>query len=177
VPEVLTIGAWFPGDPLWWAGGLLAGGAALLVWPTVRRWRGRRRVTPVAPASLEQRERIIAAHARECDRLERLLEEARRVIDEGVARLEDRLARLEAIERGAGGAEDRGMAPSVEPRVQVRAVKPATGAREEDVPGEPALAREVYALADQGRTPVQIAGALQEQVGKVELLLALRRAG
>jgi uncharacterized membrane-anchored protein YhcB (DUF1043 family) len=37
------------------------------------------------------------------------------------------------------------------------------------------LALQVYALADSGRTPVGIARDLNEQVGKVELILALRR--
>lgn len=37
------------------------------------------------------------------------------------------------------------------------------------------LTRKVYALADAGRTPLQIAQALDEQPGKVELILALRR--
>jgi uncharacterized membrane-anchored protein YhcB (DUF1043 family) len=37
------------------------------------------------------------------------------------------------------------------------------------------LTLQVYALADSGRTPVAIARDLNEQVGKVELILALRR--
>jgi hypothetical protein len=36
------------------------------------------------------------------------------------------------------------------------------------------VTRRVYGLADQGLTPVEIAGRLEEQVGKVELILALR---
>lgn len=38
------------------------------------------------------------------------------------------------------------------------------------------LTREVYALADQGRGPADIARELKEHQGKVELILALRRA-
>jgi hypothetical protein len=37
------------------------------------------------------------------------------------------------------------------------------------------LTRQVYAMADAGRAPVLIARDLNEQVGKVELILALRR--
>ena len=36
------------------------------------------------------------------------------------------------------------------------------------------LAEQIYELADAGRTPVEIAQDLDEQVGKVELILALR---
>jgi hypothetical protein len=35
----------------------------------------------------------------------------------------------------------------------------------------------VYELADGGRDPVEIARALDEQIGKVELILALRETG
>lgn len=41
-------------------------------------------------------------------------------------------------------------------------------------PSDP-LAAEVYQLADEGRSPVEIAQQLDEQVGKVELMLALRQ--
>ena len=37
------------------------------------------------------------------------------------------------------------------------------------------VAEEVYALADQGRTALEIAGELDEPTGKVELILALRQ--
>ena len=43
-------------------------------------------------------------------------------------------------------------------------------------PADP-LTRQIYEMADKGATPVQIAKELDEQVGKVELILALRRAG
>ena len=38
------------------------------------------------------------------------------------------------------------------------------------------LTQSVYELADAGRNPLQIAQALDEQIGKVQLILALRRA-
>ena len=40
-------------------------------------------------------------------------------------------------------------------------------------PSDP-LTRQIYEMADQGTTPVEIAQQLDEQVGKVELILALR---
>lgn len=39
------------------------------------------------------------------------------------------------------------------------------------------LTREVYALADQGNAPDDIAASLKEPVGKIELILALRSVG
>jgi hypothetical protein len=44
-----------------------------------------------------------------------------------------------------------------------------------DAPDDP-LSRSVYELADAGQTPIEIARKLNEQVGKVELILALRKA-
>ncbi len=43
-------------------------------------------------------------------------------------------------------------------------------------PERDALAKQVYALADSGATPESIAETLDEHVGKVELILALREA-
>lgn len=43
--------------------------------------------------------------------------------------------------------------------------------------GEDALAKRVFALADAGLSAVDIARQLDEQIGKVELILALREAG
>ena len=37
-------------------------------------------------------------------------------------------------------------------------------------------AQQVYALADQGRSPMEIARQLNEHVGKIELILSLRKA-
>ena len=53
--------------------------------------------------------------------------------------------------------------------------QPAAAPAVDALPQDP-LARSVYALADQGNDPQQIAKELQEHVGKVELILALRTA-
>ncbi len=37
-----------------------------------------------------------------------------------------------------------------------------------------ARTQQIYAMADEGRTPVEIASALEDQIGKIELILALR---
>ncbi len=100
-------------------------------------------------------------------RLEKLIREA----DERIARLQDledvhapapRPARTRADE--AHRFVQRGGAPGAEP-------SPGSLLVEHDT--DP-LTRRVYTLADQGLTPVEIAGRLEEGVGKVELILALR---
>ena len=44
---------------------------------------------------------------------------------------------------------------------------------EPEIPDDP-LARSVYQLADEGMEPTQIAQQLDEHIGKIELILALR---
>jgi hypothetical protein len=102
-------------------------------------------------------------------RLEKLIEEADR-----------RIAALggpSAADNPIAGAKMIGKAAS-------KSTTPSTAAQPHRVaastlvsPDEPmdrAIAK-VYELADAGRSPVEIAGDLKEQVGKIELILALRR--
>ncbi len=52
---------------------------------------------------------------------------------------------------------------------------PATSPASHPLPNEPdPLTRSVYKLADSGHDTVSIARELDEQIGKVELILALR---
>lgn len=93
------------------------------------------------------------------ERLERLVEQA----DERIAQLE---AALEGVAFGpAGDSPDEGEFPVAE-----TAPAPARPA----LPSDP-LTRAVYELADAGRDPIAIARELDEQIGKVELILALRQ--
>ena len=90
------------------------------------------------------------------ERLEQLLEQA----DARIARLN------QAVSQRAPDAEKR--PPSIAPKLE-RESPPA--------PVEPSdpLIRAVYELDEAGHSPVEIAQRLEEQVGKVELILALRR--
>lgn len=102
-----------------------------------------------------------------------LMETARRLS----AQLDNKAQRLETLIRQA---DERIAAMSASPRADIhRATEapaeprpPASSAPREPDP----LTRTVYELADQGRTPLEIAQELDEQVGKIELILALRAA-
>jgi hypothetical protein len=139
---------------------LITAGLAVLGW-TVARHRARvvRPISrplgePAAQVGLEAvlrdaeelAQRLAADLDARADRLERLLTLA-----------DERLSRLES-----GGS---GMEPKTPRRTPV--VAPADGARDP-------LNRDVYALADEGLTPVAIARRLEQPTGKVELILALR---
>lgn len=93
-------------------------------------------------------------------RLERLIEEA-----------DARITQLERAGRSAGESANREAA-----RVTTVAGKGAEAASGDGTPAEPLdpLTRNVYELADAGHEPLAIAKQLDEHVGKVELILALR---
>ncbi len=111
-------------------------------------------------------------------RLEKLIEEADRRITvlTGDVTPKDELAGGRMI--GTAAKQSNAPAPDVKTSDQTKPKrKPAKKKAEEpaEEPLDPAVAR-IYELADAGRSPLEIAGALNEQVGKVELILALRRA-
>jgi hypothetical protein len=153
---------------------LLALGALVIIAVLVRLLR-RRAATSARERAVTPRARIEAiragegrendAHAAEA----RLLETAQRLagqLDAKADRLEQLIAaadeRIEAIGALASGAPVPG---------------PAAARSRRDEPAHPPdpLTAAVYEMADLGRDPVEIARALDEQIGKVELILALRQ--
>ncbi len=119
---------------------------------------------------------LIGALDTRCKSLEVLLRQA----DERIRQLEDALddrvgasispTRTALPGRSRRGEEGEGPIDEPEqPRVEVdtRAVSAVVGSLDP-------LHANVYELADRGRSPVEIARYLDEQVGKVELILALR---
>ncbi len=135
---------------------------------------------------------IVAAHEsvrlliRELDTRTRSLEVLLRQADERIRQLEDaldervgasisptRTALSERPRKVAAAESTRSTEPGAlgeeVPAVEVFAV-PERGRA---LPPDP-LSASVYELADRGRTAVEIARCLDEQIGKVELILALR---
>jgi hypothetical protein len=100
----------------------------------------------------ELAQRLAAQLDNKAERLDQLLAEA----EQAIARLEQ-LQKGAPPRLGAGDEQDRPDAPESESDVD-----PAT--------------RQIYQLADQGHDPVEIARRLDQHLGKVQLILALRRA-
>jgi len=105
--------------------------------------------------------------------LEQFSRETRARIDNRFAKLEavirdadQRIDRLERLLRRAGGEN------AIEVTVDDTSEDTADGPSMEDDPRR----RAIYALADAGRTPVQIAEETGQSIGEIELILALRKA-
>lgn len=98
---------------------------------------------------------------RVADELDRRAERLEKLIAEADAKL----ARLERLTAGAVAPDPLAVLAESKPRVAAAPMHD----------GDP-LAGEVYRLADSGLPPVQIAQKLGQHTGKIELILALRRA-
>jgi hypothetical protein len=181
--------------------GLVAMGVMILVWFLLRmQWRrqGRTERTPLEHLT-EGREAARStgsrwapgaspptrASRRDEEAGAELVQLARRILAQIEARsaqlealiadADDRIAELRRLEGGAGQRVPaaRGEQPAVEARRATggeNGSSPAAQGR----PAEDSMTREVYELADRGLPPVEIARELDQHLGAVELILALR---
>jgi hypothetical protein len=118
-------------------------------------------VHAVTARAVDTVQQVAAQLDNKAERLEQLLVEA--------------TEKIEALEARLRAAADATAAPLPPPSIAPPVEEPPSPL-ESPKPAEPAdpLTRSVYELADSGNDPLQIAQRLEEQVGKVELILALR---
>ena len=178
--DAQTKGGGFQSTASWFA---LGAGVVILTWTLMRlQWKRQRRSPDEEPV------------AQMCETLDERRADMERAAEVGAivrdlaARLETRAARLEALldqaderiekleARLAAGAatnhlaqKPQGAEPASDPWAEDDAS--ATKPRTSDDP----LHQEVYELADDGQSPLDIARRLDQQVGTIELILALRQ--
>lgn len=150
---VAAIPDWVP-----WA--IVGAGIALLgavvIGAMVAGRRGADRARAAAPrADAAELKDLTAGVLAELDRKTRELERLIAAADE----------RIEALRRTG---------PEVTARSDARAVRTRAPATAVEAPMD-ALTAEICRLSEEGLSPVEIAGRLGQHVGKVELILALRR--
>lgn len=108
--------------------------------------------------------------------LEELAERLAATLDAKAARIEKLIAeadkRLAALERAGAPTIEPMPRSAPSPRVEARTA-PTGFVAARDLDPDP-VSREIFRLADDGRSPSEIAQKLDEQVGKVQLILALR---
>jgi hypothetical protein len=154
---------------------LMLAGVVMLGFLLMMRVRAKiARRQEATPAPRERLDEIRAAAAQRDDvhALEaELLDTSRRLvatIDSRTERLEQLIAQADARIAELERASNETPAPAPVPTSN-----PAPARLEKDEPRDP-LTASVYQLADRGHAPVEIARELDEQIGKVELILALR---
>lgn len=161
--------------------GVLALLAALFIIWIVARWKAR----PLDDSSRRFRREIESAN-RQTDEVRRdlatLLSELERLSTKITTQLDDKYARLQDAIRDAdqrifalralhqaitahANSESTERAPPIAPPVELQSP-----------PEESSLSARVQALADQGLTPLEIAGRVEHPIGEVQLILNLRAA-
>lgn len=161
-----------------WAYGLLAIGILFIIMAMFSLGRGRKKRAATRDTARDHVDRARQKqHVR--DELEALMVDINRMakdlgaqldakvvrIEEATRQADERIAQLEALKQTLAEPDPYGNPPAVAPPADTLQA-PADAA-------DP-LTSEVYALADQGVGPQDIAAKLNEHVGKVELILALR---
>lgn len=188
----------------WLPGAMAALGVALITVVLLRRWLKRSRASRARdPQQVLAQQREQLQHRSERDSLERLMVEVQELTRVCAAQIENRASKLEHLIEVADqmivelqrATERRPVSPaprsSADRDIELEARPSATRSsrsRDWSSEGEDAvsptspsqrrdqLAERVHELSEMGLKSVEIARQLDEQVGKVELILALREA-
>ena len=174
-------GAAPPSSPSLFAGLLLAAGVLLLTIVALMRYRKRLRNRSHTDASPDQRMKRLAERQRSVESLDGLMVQVQELTRECAAQIDNRAAKLEKLLREADEKIRHLERLQRESAPTARAAQwPSSGTKDSDISdaetSDP-LTRQVLTLAEEGLEPLQIAQRLDEQVGKVSLILALRRRG
>jgi hypothetical protein len=162
-----------PAFSLWLPAGLMTAGVVLLgvlVFLALRDRAAANRIQPWTSPIEDELDRLKRAGDRAA-LLTAAAERAADALDERAAELERLIATAdERFALGSTSAEMGSQERHGTPLVEVESKRPP-----QVLYADP-LARAVYELADAGRSPVQIAGELNEHTGKIELILNLRKS-
>jgi hypothetical protein len=169
------------GGRVWITGAMLAAGVAVLTVVSLRVWHRRRRRSASGERQASARERLdTLARASERDTLESLMVEVQELTRTCAAQLDNRARQMnelvqQADERiGELQATLRAEPARREPTPTTMPFQPAAARRLalDDEPTDP-IAERIFELSRAGLSPIDIARKLDEQVGKVELVLAM----
>ncbi len=153
--------------------------------------RKRRRLSAMRGTARDQVEELKQRHAVRGD-LEQLMTEVEQLAKRFAAQLDAKAARLERLideaetritelkqleeARRATLSLQKAAAPEHSTGTNETVPSPSEAAPSPPKPPDDTLKQQVCALADQGLDPIEIARQLNEHVGKIELILALRKA-
>lgn len=158
---------------------VLAGAGTGLLWAysrfgpgRIKNLPGRRQEHPARPVddpNARDAAALLAADLSELtERLAARMDEKAARLESLLARADERLAALEEAEARAASPARRARRTRSGASTEPKATSRAAGSESD------ATSRRIYELADGGKEPAEIATALGEPIGKVELILALR---
>jgi len=156
------------------AGLLMGAGLLIIGFVAYMRVRSTRAGIPGPSAPKPTR----APRGNQIEHMRAVMAEVQELTRASVAQMESRITKLESLIREADErlARMQGVSPQRAehrpemPHVEVRRTTPSRPSI-----GTDELSQRVFALADAGRSPGDIARELSEHTGKVELILALRQ--
>jgi len=157
--------------PDWAPPAMMLMGVALLTWLTLRSFLRRAR-HPTQPSEPRERIEAIRKQAGARAQIDSFSADAQELTQRLAAQLDAKAARIQLLLEEAEEAVRR--LERAKRAVDAAPSHPETRALEqaEDNP----LSNQVYRLADEGHSTLEIARRLNQHVGQIELMLALRRA-
>jgi hypothetical protein len=167
--------------PSWAPSAMMLVGVAMLTWLMLRSFV-RRAKQPTEPSDPRARLQAIRKQADARAQIESYSADAQELAQRLAAQLDAKAHRIQILleeadeavrrlERARRGLDARG-----DIRIEGRADRPRHLAHDAPSPDDNPLAGEVYRLADEGHSTLEIAQRLKQHVGQIELMLALRRA-
>ncbi len=166
--EEPDFGAWLPPA-------LMILGVSLATWMMVRMLIRRRKRLPLTPGTPHERLEAIREQAKKRAQLQAFGAEVHELVERLAAQLDNKAARMELLLQDADERIRRLERMQRLDRNRASADSEHQSGHTIGHESDPVTNR-VYELADQGEKPVEIAKQVNQHVGQVELILALRRA-
>ena len=159
----------------WLSPALMVLGVSLATWMMVRMLIRRRKRLPLTPGTPHERLEAIRVQAKKREQLHAFGADVHELVQRLATQLDNKAARMEQLLRDA---DERIRKLERMQRIEhTRAPVDSEHTSDGTIGHEPdPVTNRVYELADQGEKPIEIARQLNQHVGQVELILALRRA-
>lgn len=142
-----------------------------MTWIMMRMYIRRRKRVAITTGTPHERLETIRNQAKKRSQLEGFGADVHELVQRLATQLDAKAARIEML---LEDADER--IRKLERLERLERTRPETAPEPEDEEAADPVMNRVYELADQGEQAVEIAKQLNQHVGQVELILALRRA-
>ena len=154
----------------WLGPSMLLLGVAVLTWTMIRMAIRNRRRASLSSGTPDERLETIRRQARQRARVDAFAADAHELVQRLASQLDLKAERVEQL------LEEADEKIRKLERMRRDASNPHADTLSETSDRPDPVAAKVYEMADQGAQPMEIAEQLNQQLGQIELILALRRA-